>query len=67
MTTVHGYKLHEKTHCRRCETHAAELVFVDKEPDKDGTTWAVYVCIECGLQKEYADDLWKDHHVFAMI
>jgi hypothetical protein len=31
---------------------------VDNKPDKDGITWAIYVCLDCAMKTENAKDLW---------
>jgi hypothetical protein len=60
-----GLKLPKITHCRVCREprNIARIAFVDTKPDRDGITWAVYVCIECALLTDMGKELWNKEHI----
>jgi hypothetical protein len=41
----------------------ARIAFVDAQPDKDGITWAIYVCLDCAMDPKNGKDLWTDDRI----
>ena len=60
-----GLKLPKITHCRLCNPppNIARIAFVDVKPDKDGITWAIYVCLDCAMDPRNGKDLWVNSRI----
>jgi hypothetical protein len=40
----------------------ARIAFVDRTPDKDGITWAIYTCLDCAMMHKFTY-LWEDNKI----
>jgi hypothetical protein len=41
----------------------ARIAFVDVKPDKDGITWAIYVCLDCAMDPRNGKELWVSSRI----